>query len=240
MTFKPVLLATPTTNEADSAAGLDLDLHAPQSLGAAPTPSPIRSAILTLPPGLTINPDAADGQSACTDAQANFGTEAAGRCPDNAKIGTFAIGSPALDGPLNGSIYIGEPKPGDQYRLFMVADGFGIHAKLVGSFQPDPQTGQVTADFDDLPAGSVRRVRPAPLRLRPRPDGDPDPLHALPDRRPLLPLERRARRRQTSTQFFSIDSGPGGAAARARCAPSTRASSPAPPTRSPAPSRDFP
>ena len=30
-----------------------------------------------------------------------------------------------------GSLYIGEPKPGNQYRVFMIFDGFGIHAKLV-------------------------------------------------------------------------------------------------------------
>ena len=66
--------------------------------------------IVTLPEGLTINPDAADGQTMCTDDQANFGSEAAGECPDQAKIGTIALGTPALDGPLIGSIYIGEPQ----------------------------------------------------------------------------------------------------------------------------------
>jgi hypothetical protein len=151
MVFNPVLLATPTSFEADSPAGLDIQMKAPQPLGEATTPSPIKSATLTLPDGLTINPDAADGQSACRDADANFDTEGPGECPDNAKIGTFAIGSPALDDPLNGSIYIGEPKPGDQYRFFLIADGFGIHAKLLGAFRPDPATGRVTAYIKDLP-----------------------------------------------------------------------------------------
>ena len=57
-------------------------------------------------------------------------------CPDSSKIGTFAIGSPTLNGPLTGSVYIGEPKPGDQYRLFLVASGFGMNVKLVGSIRP--------------------------------------------------------------------------------------------------------
>jgi hypothetical protein len=150
MTFKPVLLGTPTTVRADSPSGLDLQMKATQPLGKATTPSPIRSVILSLPEGLTINPDAADGQSACPDELANFGTEGPAECPDRAKIGTFAIGSPALEGLLQGSIYIGEPKPGDQYRTFLIADGFGIHAKYIGSFQPDPITGQVTAYIKDL------------------------------------------------------------------------------------------
>src|SRR5262249_37591121 len=42
-------------------------------------------------------------------------------------------------------------KPGDQYRLFMIFDGFGMHAKLVGSAIPNPQTGQITVHFEDLP-----------------------------------------------------------------------------------------
>jgi hypothetical protein len=33
----------------------------------------------------------------------------------------------------------------------MVADGFGIHAKLIGKLLPDQKTGQITAEFDDLP-----------------------------------------------------------------------------------------
>jgi hypothetical protein len=104
-----------------------------------------------LPEGLSINPDAADGQSACTDAQAAFGTDRPGNCPDNAKIGTAELHTPALPGPLTGSLYIGEPKPGDQYRVFLVLDGFGIHSKLFVSVHPDPSTGQLTMSMTDLP-----------------------------------------------------------------------------------------
>jgi hypothetical protein len=150
-TFKPLLQGQPTTNETDSPSGLDLNLSAEQFVGFAASPSQIKSAVVTLPEGLTINPDAADGQSACADSQANFGSEGPANCPDNAKIGTLSVGSPTLDGRLTGSLYFGEPKPGDQYRLFMIFDGFGMHAKLVGSARPDPQTGQVTVYFEDLP-----------------------------------------------------------------------------------------
>jgi hypothetical protein len=146
--FYPVLNAQTTSDETDAPSGLDLELHAQQFETFALSPSQIRSATVTLPEGLTINPDAADGQTACSDAQAHFGTEAPASCPDNAKIGTLELDTPALSGPLHGSLYFGEPKPGNQYRIFLVADGFGIHAKLVGSLHPDPQTGQVTAVFD--------------------------------------------------------------------------------------------
>jgi hypothetical protein len=149
--FNPVLQTGLTTNETDAPSGLDIELGAPQFEGLSASPSQIKSSIITLPAGLTINPDAADGQSDCADVEANFASEGPAHCPNNSKIGTFAIGSPTLDGPLTGSIFIGEPKPGNQYRLFMIASGFGMNIKLIGRFRPDPETGQVTAYFEDLP-----------------------------------------------------------------------------------------
>ncbi len=150
--FDPVFNVNLTSSEADQPSGIDIQLKANQFLaGQAPSPSTLKSGTLTLPEGLTINPDAADGQTACTDQQAGFGTDAAGRCPDSAKIGTLEVTTPALPGPLTGSLYIGEPRPGDQYRAFMIFDGFGIHAKLLASFQPDPKTGQLTVSVADLP-----------------------------------------------------------------------------------------
>jgi hypothetical protein len=150
--FNPVLHASLTTDATDSASGLNIDLSAPQFEGFAASPSEISSATVQLPEGLTINPDAADGQTSCSDAQANFGSEGPSACPDNSKIGTFQIGSPALDGPLTGSVYIGQPLPGNQYRLFLIASGFGINAKLLGAVHPDPATGRVRVDFENLPA----------------------------------------------------------------------------------------
>jgi hypothetical protein len=208
-TFKPVLYANPTTGEADAASGLDVRLSARQPLGLTNTPSPIHSSRITFPEGFTINPDAADGQTSCPDALANFGTEGPAECPDSSKIGTFAITSPALDSPLEGAIYIGEPKPGNQYRLFMAADGFGIHAKVLGSFRPDPKTGQLTAYFDDLPqvpfdefqvhlfAGDRGLVATGTNCRVYEVEGQFFPWNtALPDQR--------------SVQLFSIDSGPNG------------------------------
>jgi hypothetical protein len=150
-TFQPIAQGDLTNSEADSPSGLNLVLQAPQPLGKAATPSMLRAATLTFPSGLTINPDAADGQSSCSDAQAGFGREGASGCPDNSKVGTVEVKSAALPGDLTGSMYLGEPLPGNQYRLFMLADGFGIHAKFEGKLNPDPATGQVTTEFKNLP-----------------------------------------------------------------------------------------
>ena len=63
--FNPVLRASLTTEETDSASGLNIELKSPQFLTFATAPSQLRAATVTLPEGFTINPDAADGQSAC-------------------------------------------------------------------------------------------------------------------------------------------------------------------------------
>ena len=149
--FDPVLNAKLTTTAADSPAGIDLQLRSPQFLGFSKSPSQLRSATLILPEGLSINPDAADGQTACSDDQANFDSEGPAECPDNSKIGNFDIRTPALIGPLEGSLYFGEPKPGNQYRVFMIASGFGINAKLVAEAYPDATTGQLTMQVTELP-----------------------------------------------------------------------------------------
>jgi hypothetical protein len=208
-TFNPVLQAAPTTRETDAPSGLDLTLRAPQFLNFSASPSPIKSATVTLPPGLTVNPDAADGQTMCTDSQANFGKDIASECPDSAKIGTFEVGTPALDGPLSGSLYIGEPKPGNQYRVFMMANGFGINAKLVSAVHPDPVTGQVTLQTQQLPQVSFDEFR----------------LHLFASDRGLLATPTQCQvydvsahffpwdaelPDQTSVQHFSLDSGPNG------------------------------
>ncbi len=207
--FDPVFSVGLTTDETDSPSGLDLQLEADQFLDIAPTPSELRSATVTLPEGLSINPDAADGQSACTDAQADFGSEGPANCPDNSKIGTVEVHTPALEGPLTGSLFIGEPKPGDQYRLFMVFEGFGIHAKLFASVKPDPQTGQLTISLEDLPQvpfeefdlhlfASDRGLVATPTRCRVyAAAADFTPWNGV-----LAP--------QHSAPFVSLTSGPGG------------------------------
>jgi hypothetical protein len=150
-TFRPVAQARLTSEQADSPSGLDLEFTIPQSQTKAASPSSLRAAELIFPEGLTINPDAADGQRACSDAEAGFGREANQQCPDNSKVGTVVLSSESLPRTLEGSIYLGEPLPGEQYRLFLLADGYGLHVKLVGGLIPNPATGQLRTQFQNLP-----------------------------------------------------------------------------------------
>jgi len=207
--FNPVLQASPTTNQTDSASGLNVDLKSPQFLTKAAEPSEIRSATVTLPEGFTINPDAADGQTECKELEANFSSEGPANCPDTSKIGTFSIGTPALPERLEGSVYLGEPKPSDQYRLFMMASGFGMNIKLIGSVKPNPVTGQLSAEFPNLPQAPFEDFQ----------------LHLFSGERSLMATPtactiyttkaeffpwNTTQPEQESSQVFSLESGPHG------------------------------
>ena len=157
--FRPVAQARLTSEQADSASGLDLEFTIPQAQTHAASPSSLKAAELILPQGLTINPDAADGQRACSDADAGFGREVNNGCSDNSKVGTVVMTSESLPGNLEGSIYLGEPQPGNQYRLFLLADGFGLHVKLIGKLIPDPATGQLRTLFENLPQLPLERFQ---------------------------------------------------------------------------------
>jgi hypothetical protein len=68
--FEPSLEAKPTTNLADSPSGLDLHLHLNQIQDPEGSASAgLRDARIDLPPGLTVNPAAANGLAACTPEQ---------------------------------------------------------------------------------------------------------------------------------------------------------------------------
>jgi hypothetical protein len=211
LTFNPSLSAKPTTTAADSASGIDVDLTVPQLLSPTfPSPSEIRAATVTLPVGFSINPNAADGKTACSDAAASFGSTEEARCPEFAKIGTDVIDSPALPMPISGGIYLGTPQPGNRYRIFLTADGFATHIKIAGTAKLDQQTGQVVASFDSLPQspltefnlhffGAERGLFATPVQC-----GTYAVNSTFTPWDELLPV-------QHSTQFFSLDSGPGGA-----------------------------
>ena len=212
LSFNPSLFAQPTTTQTDSASGLAVDLQVPQTVGpSVPSPSEIHSATVTLPPGFSINPNAADGKTSCTEAEAKFGTEEAAQCPDFSKVGSLSLSTSVLPGPLPGYVYLGQPLPAERYRIFLVADGFGVHVKLAGTVTPDPQTGQLVLAFESLPQtpfsdfnlhifGSERGLLATPTQCGTYPVKSTfTPWDtALPD--------------QTSTQFFTLDSGPGGTA----------------------------
>jgi hypothetical protein len=61
------------------------------------------------------------------------------------------VGTPVLDAPLTGGLYLGDPLPGDRYRLLISAEGPGFTVRLVGSVRPDPATGRLTTVVQGAP-----------------------------------------------------------------------------------------
>jgi hypothetical protein len=167
--FAPTVAVDPNTAQTDSPSGATVTVNLPEIEGGGnQASSHVRSARTTLPLGMGLNPSAANGLEACTDAQfgkgtRNFATWTPPGCPAAAKIGTVEVDTPPLpDGSLSGSVYVGQqlsrdPLSGNLYRIFVTVESerYDISARLLGKISADPQTGQLTTVFDDGPLGRV-------------------------------------------------------------------------------------
>jgi hypothetical protein len=202
-----VALDTPA---AETPSGLSVDVTVPQS--DAPdgeATSEVRAFAATLPAGLTLSPGVADGLAACDDEQLGAGTTRDPACPPGSQLGTVELETPVGSQPFTGGIYFAGPLPHDGYRVFATASGPGVVLKLVGSLEPDPQTGQLSLALDDLPALPFSRLRlhfedgaRAPLAT-PATCGPGAVAVSVAPYRGGAPLERSA--------LLEVISGPGGA-----------------------------
>jgi hypothetical protein len=165
--FEPTLEARPTTDVADSPSGLNVDLHVPQNespegLGTAD----LRSATVTLPKGISINPSSANGLAACSPSDIGLSSAAGtspprfsageSHCPAAARIGSAEVDTPLIDHPLKGGVYVATPHQnpfGSLLALYIAVDDAqsGIHLKLAGEVHADPATGQLTTTFAENP-----------------------------------------------------------------------------------------
>ncbi|HXS47298.1 MAG TPA: hypothetical protein VN756_07525 [Solirubrobacterales bacterium] len=166
--FGPSIAVEPNTAQTDSPAGATVTVNLPEVKNPlkdekSKATSQVRSAKVTLPLGMGLNPSAADGLQACTDAQFGKGTRNAVACPAASRIGTVEVDTPPLpDGSLSGPVYLGQqlsrdPTSGDEYRIFVVAESarYDISARLLGKISANPQTGQLTTTFNDNALGSI-------------------------------------------------------------------------------------
>jgi hypothetical protein len=166
--FNPDVSTDPNTDQTDSPSGAAVNVTVPFVVPSAPEllqektkqgSSHVKTATVTLPPGLNLNPSAANGLVACTDAQFGKGTRNPVACPAASKIGTVAIQTPPLPADsIAGNVYVGEqhssdPASGELFRIFVDAESarYGISARLIGHTAADPRTGQLTTTFKDNP-----------------------------------------------------------------------------------------
>jgi hypothetical protein len=165
--FNPRFSATVTNPEASAPTGFDAELEIPQDeTPQGRTTSSLKSAVVTLPEGLTINPAAGQGLEGCSPAQVGFETTGPSHCPDAAKIGSAEVEVPALEHTLHGSVYQRTPEEGKLFRFWLVTDEQGVHLKLPAEIEANPLTGQVTTVFAGIPSlGGLPQVPVAAFRL---------------------------------------------------------------------------
>jgi hypothetical protein len=173
------------TSAASTPTGLNLDVKVPQQttlqaegLGEAD----IKTTIVSLPEGLSLNPAAANGLQACSEAQvgylenggvdpfapgaaepARFSNEPVA-CPQSSKLGIVHIKTPLLNQELEGAVYLAaqDANPfGSLLALYIVAENpaLGLRVKLAGETQLNEQTGQITTNFQDTPQVPIEELK---------------------------------------------------------------------------------
>jgi hypothetical protein len=157
--FAPAFRLKPQTSESDQPDGITAELEIPHS--KKPTerePSQLKTAVVTLPEGMTLNPSAAHGLEGCTPTQIGIHTRNTVECPASSKLGTVTLNVPGLPaGALQGSIYLGKPQSGPitkpPYTIYLDAESsrYGISVRLKGEVTPNEATGQVTTVFSENP-----------------------------------------------------------------------------------------
>jgi hypothetical protein len=156
--FEPKVTTSLGTGFVDSPAATEATVTVPQ--GQQPlNSSTLRTARVSLPLGMGLNPSVAEGLKACTDEQFGKGTRNPVSCPAGSKIGAVSIQTPVLPpNSLPGSVFLGQqlgrdPESGNLYRIFVDAESprYGLSVRLVGNVVANAKTGRLTAVFKDAP-----------------------------------------------------------------------------------------
>ncbi len=169
--YDPSIDVEPNTGTTNSPAGPAVEIAVPHLLPNVANEdeqdsSNTRSATVTLPAGMGLNPSAATGLKTCDDSQFGKGTEAPITCPPESIIGRAKIESPPLgnktvpqpEEDLEGNVYAGkqlshDPLSGNEYRIFVEAksDRYGISVRLIGNVKANPATGQLSTTISEAP-----------------------------------------------------------------------------------------
>ena len=157
--FDPTIKVATQGGAVDSPEATTVNVSIPWSASDEIANSYLKTAKVTLPEGMGLNPASANGLVACTDAQFGYHTNNAIGCPEASKIGTVEVQTPSLPADsLTGDVYVGEPKSndpssGEQFRIFIHVGSvrYGVNVRLVGHVFPNLATGQLTAVVDENP-----------------------------------------------------------------------------------------
>ena len=184
--FKPTIAVTPQGGAVDSPEATTVNVGIPFDPTEPIANSYLKTAKVTLPEGMGLNPSSANGLVPCTDAQFAKGTNDPITCPDASKIGTVEVQTPSLPADsLGGTVYVGEPKSndpttGEQFRIFIHVDVDPLRRQraLDRKGVPEPADGPAHRRRRRKPAGDVQLLQGAPQRRSER-DAD-DARHLRP------------------------------------------------------------
>jgi hypothetical protein len=178
--FDPKVEVNPGTTAIDSPAAATaitrVPFEVPKAGGNDISQSHLRSAKVTLPEGMGLNPSGSNGLAACTDPEFKKGQRVVNNsCPSNSKIGTIEIETPPLpSGSLKGDLYVGEqkssdPASGEEFRILAEAKSarYGVIVRLVGNTAANPTTGQLTTTFTEQEIGPLAGKLPTGLPQAP-------------------------------------------------------------------------
>jgi hypothetical protein len=157
LNFSPTLTARPQVSTADSPSGFRFNLHVPQ-VEASNTlaTADLRDAVITLPPGVAVNPSSASGLAGCSPGQIELHGLNPPACPEASKVGTVEVQTPLLDHSVRGSVYVASQADnpfGSLIAIYITANDprSGVVLKLAGKVEMDQATGQITTRFADNP-----------------------------------------------------------------------------------------
>jgi len=225
--FEPGMGLQPTSKQAESASGLDVDisfssegLEDPDGLSQAH----LKRATVTLPPGMSVNPSSADGLAACSQAELGMvdgvPDDEPVQCPDASKIGTVELKTPILAETLKGNVYLakqGDNPFGTLLGLYVVAESKerGVLIKIPGKAEIK-DNGQIVSTFDDNPQAPFSSLKlhfnsgaRAPL-MTPQRCGAYQIVSELTPWSAANPDNPTPAETVTKSSAFEIDSGPGG------------------------------
>ena len=232
------------TTTASTPTGLDADVEVAQQgtlTEGQQADADVQRATVTLPEGMLLNPGAANGLEACSEAQIGYLGQGAASdplspgapeplrfstakaaCPVASKVGTVSIRTPLLTEELKGSVYLATPAPNGQagqnpfnslVALYILAENetLGLRVKLAGQGELNEQTGQITTSFQNTPQVPFEELK---LNLFGGPHGSltTPPLCGSYSATTSFTAWSGATGAPASEPPFQITSGPGGGA----------------------------
>lgn len=157
--FEPGLAMQLSDPVADSPTGMRAELHMPEEASADErAQAQIEDVSIEMPAGVGVSPGGAARLTACSDDQFGLDEDGEARCPPSSRVGSIELASPAIEGALSGEIYLGEERPDQRLRVFVVTGAAGTEVKFAGALQVDPGSDRLAMTVSDLPPLSISRM----------------------------------------------------------------------------------